>query len=639
MKTRITVLLIALALAAIFVSGCGNISLAADVTPPPDYTPPTVQPTLDVTGILPTEPPDPALGKVVYAEKCAACHGVLGMGDGPQAGSLQITVPAIGSASETQSSLPLDWFMLVTNGRMDRFMPGFKSLNDKQKWDVLAYVYSMNVTPEVLEQGKTVYQAECQSCHGENGKGDGPAAASLDTKPADWKNPGKLLGMSLQNMMDITTAGKGTAMPAFAAKLDEDQRWAVLSYIRQMNFAKSGAESAQVTETQSAAIVQSETPVPAENTSQTPSAASTEVKLTTATITGKVINGSGSAVPADLKVTLVGYDSMQPGLSLETELQADDSFKWENVELADSRVFIVNVVYNGITFQSQVLHAADFKPGETISAPVTIYETSTDASGINADRMHVFFEFPAADRVQIIEMFLISNPSNRMIIPAGENKPVLEFKLPKGAENLQFQDGQLGDRYLQTADGFGDTASILPGNAKHQVLFAFDLPYEKSANIPLALPMNVTNAVIMVPQDGVSLEGEKLQDAGQRTMQQGALHLFTASGLTAGSNLDIKLTGRPGMTPMVSTGSTSGLLISGGVLLAALIAAGYWFFSRKSAGKDEPEVSDGEEESVESLLDAIVALDDLFQAGKLAKPAYLERREELKSRLKAARGE
>lgn len=638
MKTKSTALLVVFAFTVIFVAGCGNISLAADVTPPPDYTPPTVQPTQDVTGILPVESPDPTLGKGIYGEKCAACHGIQGMGDGAQAGNLPVAVPAIGATSETRASLPIDWFMVVTNGRMDRFMPGFSSLNDKQKWDVLAYVYSMNATPELLEQGKTVYISECQSCHGENGSGDGPAAAGFISKPADWTNPKQLLGMSLQNMMDITSAGKGSSMPAFAAKLDEDQRWAVLTYIRQMSFAKTGTESAQVIDTQTAAT-QSETPAPVENTSQTPSSASTEGGMATATITGKVINGSGGAVPTDLKVTLVGYDSMKPGLNLETEIQADDSFKWENVELADSRVFIVDVVYGGITFQSQVMHAADFKSGETISAPVTIYDTSTDASGINADRMHIFFEFPTTDRIQIIEMFLISNPSDRMIIPAGENKSVLEFKLPKGAENLQFQDGQLGDRYLQTADGFGDTASILPGNAKHQVLFAFDLPYEKSANIPLALPMNVTNAVIMVPQDGVSLEGEQLQDAGQRTMQEGALHLFTASGLTAGSNLELKLSGRPGTTPMVSTGSTSGLLIGGGVLLAALVAAGYWFYSRKSTSEEAPDVTAGEEESVESLLDAIVALDDLFQDGKLAKPAYLERREELKSRLRAARGE
>ena len=48
-----------------------------------------------------------------------------------------------------------------------------------------------------------------------------------------------------------------------------------------------------------------------------------------------------------------------------------------------------------------------------------------------------------------------------------------------------------------------------------------------------------------------------------------------------------------------------------------------------AVGDDEIEV----EESSDALLDAIVALDDLFQAGKLPEKAYQERRADLKARL------
>ena len=36
-----------------------------------------------------------------------------------------------------------------------------------------------------IKTGKTLYQAYCSPCHGDKGKGDGPAAASLNPKPAD----------------------------------------------------------------------------------------------------------------------------------------------------------------------------------------------------------------------------------------------------------------------------------------------------------------------------------------------------------------------------------------------------------------------------------------------------------------------
>ena len=38
---------------------------------------------------------------------------------------------------------------------------------------------------DVLKEGKTLYTSYCTPCHGEKGKGDGVAAASLSTKPAD----------------------------------------------------------------------------------------------------------------------------------------------------------------------------------------------------------------------------------------------------------------------------------------------------------------------------------------------------------------------------------------------------------------------------------------------------------------------
>ena len=38
---------------------------------------------------------------------------------------------------------------------------------------------------EDTELGKTEYESHCAACHGENGKGEGPASAGLRTKPSD----------------------------------------------------------------------------------------------------------------------------------------------------------------------------------------------------------------------------------------------------------------------------------------------------------------------------------------------------------------------------------------------------------------------------------------------------------------------
>jgi len=74
----------------------------------------------------------------------------------------------------------------------------------------------------------------------------------------------------------------------------------------------------------------------------------------------------------------------------------------------------------------------------------------------------------------------------------------------------------------------------------------------------------------------------------------------------------------------------------------ALAGGGFWFFRQRRAAAAA--TADGEYiepepvETSESILDAIVALDDLYQAGELPEEAYKERRAELKARLKELRG-
>ncbi|RQU97671.1 hypothetical protein DF047_37760, partial [Burkholderia cenocepacia] len=46
-------------------------------------------------------------------------------------------------------------------------------------------------TPSVgqnMAEGKKLYETYCVACHGDKGKGNGPAAQSLPNKPADHTN-------------------------------------------------------------------------------------------------------------------------------------------------------------------------------------------------------------------------------------------------------------------------------------------------------------------------------------------------------------------------------------------------------------------------------------------------------------------
>jgi mono/diheme cytochrome c family protein len=81
-----------------------------------------------------------------------------------------------------------------------------------------------------IATGRMVYQKQCQSCHGERGKGDGPAAADLKTMPSD------LSDSSLWNESDgelfWKVSGGRKPMPTFSRLLTEEQRWNVINYVR-----------------------------------------------------------------------------------------------------------------------------------------------------------------------------------------------------------------------------------------------------------------------------------------------------------------------------------------------------------------------------------------------------------------------
>ena len=86
-------------------------------------------------------------------------------------------------------------------------------------------------SPDQVEKGKGIYAQQCATCHGDQGKGDGPAGVALKAKnfsdPEGWKNGTSPFGLFKTIMEGIP----GTGMAPFAAIPDGD-KWAVIHFIR-----------------------------------------------------------------------------------------------------------------------------------------------------------------------------------------------------------------------------------------------------------------------------------------------------------------------------------------------------------------------------------------------------------------------
>ena len=81
-----------------------------------------------------------------------------------------------------------------------------------------------------LKLGKAAYVKECQDCHGDRGKGDGPAAKDLVEGIPDITAEKILKQTDGELFWKITTGRK--PMPAMEKTLSEDDRWHVVNYMR-----------------------------------------------------------------------------------------------------------------------------------------------------------------------------------------------------------------------------------------------------------------------------------------------------------------------------------------------------------------------------------------------------------------------
>lgn len=90
-----------------------------------------------------------------------------------------------------------------------------------------------NPTPDFIAKGKGLYSANCSSCHGTDGKGDGPASAGLTPPPRNYtSNASWINGQTTSDIYKTLQEGiTGSAMASYSYMNPEDL-FALAAYIR-----------------------------------------------------------------------------------------------------------------------------------------------------------------------------------------------------------------------------------------------------------------------------------------------------------------------------------------------------------------------------------------------------------------------
>jgi mono/diheme cytochrome c family protein len=91
--------------------------------------------------------------------------------------------------------------------------------------------------PQAIQSGNEAYDALCVQCHGEEGKGDGPAGQGMDPPPGNLADATRMATLSDGYLFWRISEGGAfdpfiSLMPAWGTLLSETEIWELVTYIR-----------------------------------------------------------------------------------------------------------------------------------------------------------------------------------------------------------------------------------------------------------------------------------------------------------------------------------------------------------------------------------------------------------------------
>jgi hypothetical protein len=221
--------------------------------------------------------------------------------------------------------------------------------------------------------------------------------------------------------------------------------------------------------------------------------------------------------------------------------------------------------------------------------------------------------------------------------PETGQRVTLAVTPPAEAENAHFDDTGLEGRFLEREADFADTEPIPPGTATAEALFSYDLPYREGLRVARTFDLPVVSVVLVLPDEGMALEGAGLTSEGAMDTQMGPALSYVAGPLAAGESLAFTLVAGPPPASLASGAVSSSIrnpaleTAVGLVALAAAVVSIYLLWRPSSPGPLPARAR--------PLVEAIAALDAGFEAGQVGERTYRRKRKALKQQLRGLLGE
>lgn len=595
-----------LLLSASLLAACSLAAQAPAEQPGQGQPLPAAQPAAQ-TLELPARRPGAAAGADLYQQKCIRCHGASGRGDGTMAGQIQSQfgspVADLTSDVVARARTPEQWYDIVANGRMDKGMPGFAgSLNVDQRWDVIAYAWTLGAPMDTLARGQQVYGEQCAHCHGPAGKGDGKDASGQLPDLSDFATLAQVEPGRWDQALD------SGHVPSFAGTLSVDAKRAAIDYVRSLAYDATAPT-----------LVSGATPAPDSTApGATPATLPANPAGPTAPIVlrGNIINGtSGQSVPDALNMTL--YIVPHQGTSANMMTRTFQSGVGGTYVISTTDAGAGDLLALGADYKDLRFFSALLPPEPQMTLPITIYESTSDAANIVIDTLHIV-AIPTAEGLNVSEIYVLSNNDDRFV--AGFGQPVMHFGLPAGVTNVQMEDAE---RQVMAVSGDGlDYYDAIPiGSQIQQIVFQYTLPVTAtSLGRTIYHPIASVNLLVEANADQAQVTSDQFKAMGTQDIQGATYQQYSVLNVEPGQSLAVSI-GSPSATAFdwrIILGI--GLVVVGGVGLIL------W-----QRGQKKPAQSPALQK--EALIDQIAALDDDFSAGQIDEINYKAQRAKLKEKL------
>ena len=544
-------------------------------------------------------------GETIFLQRCASCHGEKGDGNSDLADQLPDTLPDFTAPDYADGKTPQELFDVITNGRMDKMMPPWgNELSEADRWDAVAYIWSLHLTPDQIAQSQQLYEQNCASCHGSSGAG-------VEEGTPDLRNPQWLSATD----DDIIAAMTSEAHPD-VPDVGESDLPLLANAVRRFSL---GFDQTEV-------VVEG----------------SGDVSIL-------VKNGTTGDILPNHPVRLYIFEQDQFADMREGETDGDGQVQFTGLPTNPTWTYIAETSYQDLTYHSE---PGQFAPdADMLDLTVSVYDPGATKDSVSIERAHWLIDLTTPGFVDVGEVYVFANAADRVY--AGERPDpnaaprVLEIPLPADAININVDGQNVEGRFQIDGTTVIDTQPLPPGTI--QIFLRYSLPVVDGQVVvshPLLYYTRMLN--LLAPDIGITVDAPDWQEDDPIPTEGGDFLNYTILDLPAGAEPKAVISGITEETvtqnaagepqQVIDRGAPPGIsgfpafpwILAGlGVLVLGLSVVIGWRKHKQTLAA-APALR---EEQKRSLAIQIAALDDAFEAGEIPRGQYDEQRNLLKLQL------